>query len=155
MCSSDLDSDVEANPALGTVRPGAEIARPVSGSRRLAAGYRPGGFFIQDERGEWLLRIGSYVQVDGRGFPDDPAELNPDQFLIRRARLYFDGSVGPWVDFRVQEDFASNATLMDAYADVKPFQDWVKFRFGKFKTPLGLERGQPATVLPQIGRAHV
>lgn len=145
---------VVANAALSTVLPGAEVARPAGEAAKLAAGYQPGGFFIRDEKGEWLLRIGSYLQVDARFFPGDSSSLDPDQFLIRRARLYFEGSLGPWVDFKLQEDFATTATLFDAYADVKPFGRWARIRVGKFKTPVGLERLQSATVLPLVERGQ-
>ncbi len=145
---------VIAKPALSTVLPGAEVARPAGEAAKLAAGYQPGGFFIRDEKGEWLLRIGSYLQVDARFFPGDSSSLDPDQFLIRRARLSFEGSLGPWVDFKLQEDFATTATLFDAYADVKPFGRWARIRIGKFKTPVGLERLQSATVLPLVERGQ-
>ncbi|MFM8409656.1 MAG: hypothetical protein ACKOCT_05200, partial [Alphaproteobacteria bacterium] len=72
---------VEAKPTLGMVKPGSEIARPAAEAKRLTAGYHPGGFFIRDEKEEWQLRIGSYVQVDARFFPGDPSSLDPDQFL--------------------------------------------------------------------------
>jgi phosphate-selective porin OprO and OprP len=123
----------------------AEKASPV-------AGYKPGGFFIQNQKGDYVLRVGSYVQLDGRFFPGDPESINPDQFLVRRARLILEGSLGPYLDFKFQEDFSSQAKLFDAYADVKPFGDWVKVRLGKFKVPVGLERLQPATVLPLVER---
>ena len=122
------------------------------------AGYKPGGFFIQNQKGDYVLRIGGYFQLDGRFFPGDPQSLNPDQFLIRRARPIMEGSLGSYLDFKFMPDFAGTVRIFDAYADVKPFadakpySDWLKIRTGKFKTPLGLERLQSATVLPLVER---
>lgn len=117
------------------------------------AGYKPGGFFIQNQKGDYVVRIGGYTQFDGRFFfHDHPGST--DQFLFRRVRPILEGSLGPYVDFKLMPDFAAGngVTLFDAYVDLKPFGEWAKIRAGKFKPPVGLERLQSATAIDLVER---
>lgn len=117
------------------------------------AGYEPRGFFVRSDSGEYSLRIGAWTQVDGRFFLDDAARGTTSQFVIRRARLTLEGFLGPWLDYKIQPGFEGpSPQLFDAFADIKPLGQWLKFRLGKFKTPTGLERLQPARDLPMVER---
>lgn len=74
-------------------------------------------------------------------------------FLIRRARLIFQGDVGQRVSFYVQPDLASSAgttsnvvQLRDAYADVHLTTDRVhRIRAGQSKVPYGWENLQSSS----------
>src|SRR5204863_3183030 len=85
--------------------------------------------------------------------PADEAGLVTDQFLVRRARPIFQGTVARYFDFYVAPDFGNGATvLFDAYADVH-FSDKLRVRVGKMKSPFGLERLQSGQSLLFVERA--
>ncbi|HZR80320.1 MAG TPA: porin [Candidatus Binatia bacterium] len=121
--------------------------------QKPVVGYKPGGFFIQNQKGDYVLRIGGYTQLDGRFFLKDHPGTS-DTFLFRRVRPILEGSLGEHVDFKIMPDFAgATFTLYDAYVDLKPFGDWAKLRVGKWKPPVGLERLQSATAINFAERA--
>ena len=101
------------------------------------------GFGIHTADGSYGVQIGSTTQFDLRSFLGDaPTSTGSDTFLLRKARLSFDFSLGNYVDLRLMPDFASNTTtLVDAYIDLKP-SSWLTLRAGKQKGPIGLERLQ-------------
>ncbi|MDY6945602.1 MAG: porin, partial [Pseudomonadota bacterium] len=74
-------------------------------------------------------------------------------YLIRRARLVFQGDVGERLSFYVQPDFASSAgttgnvaQLRDAYGDVYLTTDRVhRLRIGQSKVPFGWENLQSSS----------
>lgn len=87
------------------------------------------------------LRLRSVIQADGRAYLDQALQPS-DTFLIRRARLYIEGSVGDFLDYRLMPDFAGGQVqLFDAWVTLRPWP-WLQLRAGKFKTPFGLERLQ-------------
>ncbi len=66
--------------------------------------------------------------------------LGSSTFLLRRVRPILQGTVYKYFDFRIMTDFGNGqSTVQDAYADFTYFPQ-TKFRFGKFKPPVGLER---------------
>ncbi len=96
-------------------------------------------FSITSPDKTYRVRIGGHLQLDGKEFPGDNANLLTDAFNIRRARPIFEGNLGNYVDFRFMPDFGNGQSLVyDAYADVK-IRPYAVVRGGKFKTPLGLE----------------
>lgn len=138
-----------------TTVPAPQPVLPVGSSAApgQVAGYEPRGFFLRSESGEYSLRIGGYTQLDGRLFLPDEGDGPTSQFLVRRARLVLEGFLGPWLDFKLQPGFeGANPQLYDMFVDLKPFGPWAKIRVGKFKTPTGLERLQPARDLPLVER---
>lgn len=122
-------------------------ARPV----QAVAGYKD-GFFLASADGAYRLRVGGYVQADSRLFVDNGNSSDVDQFTLRRARLDLRGTLASRFGFRLLPDFAgSKLVLQDAFADVD-IAPWLQLRFGKFKTPLGVERLQGSTDLTFIER---
>ncbi len=106
------------------------------------------GFSIKSADDAFKLRVRGLVQADARVYTDNRKDLTgtTDNFLVRRARPIFEGTVGRNFDFYLMPDFgSSNALLVDAYADFKLWP-WLKIRGGKFKAPLGLERLQSDAV---------
>jgi phosphate-selective porin OprO/OprP len=113
----------------------------------------PDGFSIQSESGDFRLQLRGYAQLDGRFFSGDEGALAIDTFTLRRARPILAGSLGRYFDFSLMPDFGGGvATLQDAYLDFKPSPK-LRFRFGKYKSPVGLERLQSATATHFVERA--
>ena len=109
------------------------------------------GFSIKSPDDSFKLKIRGLVQADARVFTGNSKDLSgtTDNFLVRRARPIFEGTVGKNFNFYIMPDLAVNASntaqLVDAYADFNVYP-WLKFRGGKFKAPLGLERLQSDAV---------
>jgi phosphate-selective porin len=82
-------------------------------------------------------------------------------YLIRRARLIFQGDVGERLSFYVQPDFASSAgttgnvaQMRDAYGDVYLTTDRVhRLRIGQSKVPFGWENLQSSSNRLALDRA--
>lgn len=96
------------------------------------------------------IRLRGLVQADGRFYVDDTnAANNPagtgtnDTFLLRRARIGLEGRFAERFQYVVQSEFGtgSSVQVLDAnvFASVIPE---LGLRFGKFKTPVGLEQLQ-------------
>src|SRR5580765_4779842 len=86
------------------------------------------------------FQIGTLVELDGRFGLDDPLHQVNDTFVMRRVRPLFQGRAAKYFEFRVMPDFGNGQTvLFDAYFDVR-FTRTFRLRFGKDKTPLGLEQ---------------
>ncbi len=85
------------------------------------------------------LRLRGLLQVDHRWY--DAANRPADTFLLRRARLGFDGRFNNFLQYAVQAELAGTVQVLDANinAVITPaFQ----VRIGKFKSPVGLEQLQ-------------
>jgi phosphate-selective porin OprO/OprP len=101
----------------------------------------PNGFTLGTRDNAFQLRIRSVVQADGRAFLNEP-QRQADTFLIRRARLYIEGTIGEHFDYRLMPDFSNGTlTLFDAWINVRFFR-FLQVRVGKMKTPFSLERLQ-------------
>ncbi|MGC4074390.1 MAG: porin [Nibricoccus sp.] len=105
------------------------------------------GFTIASGDGANTLRLRGLVQADGRAFfDDDPALTNNNTFLVRRARIIFEGTFSKNVSFLLVPEFAGSApTLVDAFVNysLKPS---LQFRIGRFREPVGLEQLQSDSV---------
>jgi phosphate-selective porin OprO/OprP len=110
-------------------------------SPRVLLSLGPNGFSLSTRDGGFQLRLRSVVQADGRAFLNAAQQKN-DTFLIRRARLYVEGSIGDHFDYRLMPDFAGGTlTLFDAWVNVR-FWRFFQIRAGKFKSPFSFERLQ-------------
>ncbi len=104
-----------------------------------------------DKKYEISLR-GSF-QVDSRQFLNDKNNTGRDDLLARRLRPVLEARAGD-VSFRLMPDFAGSTTrIFDAHADYK-LTNALQFRFGKFKTPVNLERVQSSSDMFFIERGH-
>jgi phosphate-selective porin OprO/OprP len=95
------------------------------------------GFTLVDSPYE-SLRLGGYVEIDGRLFLGENQPKST--FLIRRARLFMSGTLYKTVGFLVMPrwDREHEIDLMYAWLEtLRP--NWVRFRIGLFKKPFGLE----------------
>jgi phosphate-selective porin OprO and OprP len=111
----------------------------------VAAG--PGGFAIASHDKQWQIRFRALVQGDGRFWFDNSQRPEINTFLIRRAQPFIEGRLPYGVSFLINPDFGGGTTvLQDAYLGID-VSDALRFRFGKFRPPFGLERLQPTSNL--------
>ena len=128
-----------------------EVADEDRSKAKPLAGWKD-GFFLQSADGDNKLKIGGYMQLDGRWFVGDDASNGANEFLFRRVRPQLQGTVFKYFDFRIMPDFAgSTLVLQDAYVDARYFPQ-ASLRLGKFKLPVGLERLRSATALTFVER---
>ncbi len=85
------------------------------------------------------LRLRGLVQGDFRAY--DSANNPNDTFLLRRARLIFEGKFAKNFSYVVQPEFGGTIQILDAYVNAG-FSPNFQVRVGKFKTPVGLEQLQ-------------
>ena len=122
----------------------------VSNAQTAAA---PAPFIMQSSDGENVIQVGMRAQLDGRYAVNDSAGAFTDTFLIRRFRPNLQGRLLRHFEFYFNPDFAGGTLVVqDAYVDAV-FSTAFRVRFGKFKTPLGLERLTSANSLVFIERA--
>ncbi|ASF45320.1 carbohydrate porin [Methylovulum psychrotolerans] len=116
------------------------------------------GVVLKSADENYKLNIRGYAQADSNFYADDaPVSAGEfDKFLIRRARLTFDGTLFKNVDFRISPDLVPGSKgeirLFDAFVDLHYFTA-ASLMAGKFRQPVSLERMQSATNLTFIERA--
>jgi phosphate-selective porin OprO/OprP len=116
---------------------------------------RPGdspNFGIQSAEGTYQLKLGGFVQADGRFFTRSEGLPN-NTFVVRRARLELRGTIAKYFELRVQPALVEDrVTVLDAFGNVHLIEE-VQLRVGKMKSPVGLEYLQSATDLlfPELG----
>jgi phosphate-selective porin OprO/OprP len=108
------------------------------------------GLQVESKDGAYKFRLGGLLQVDNRTYIDggDGGASDPldDTFALRRVRPRLRGTLWEKLDFDFQPEFAGTVRILDAYGDWKILEDEsLRFRFGQFKTPVGLERLQSAS----------
>jgi phosphate-selective porin OprO/OprP len=112
-----------------------------------SAAAGPGGFRLVARDNHSEIRFRALVQGDGRFWFDDDQRPQIDTFLIRRAQTWAEGRLPYGVNFMLNPDFGGGTVvLQDAYLGLE-VGDYLKFRFGKFRPPFGLERLQPTSNL--------
>jgi phosphate-selective porin OprO/OprP len=89
------------------------------------------------------LRLRGLVQADARFYLDKAnAATGQDGFVLRRARLIFEGKFNDNVQYTVQPEFAgSTVSILDANINTVVTPGF-QVRIGRFKTPIGLEQLQ-------------
>ncbi|HTJ79659.1 MAG TPA: porin [Rariglobus sp.] len=110
------------------------------------------GFASAD--GNNYLKLHGLVQADSRWFfGGESGPNNNDAFLIRRARLIFEGAFAKNYEYLIVPEFggnsgssaSSNVTLLDAYINVNLRPEF-QVRAGRFREPVGLEQLQSDAV---------
>lgn len=128
-------------------------ARAAEDNPQMHISAGKGGFLLTSPDGNFVFRVRGYLQTDGRFFFDQSSPAF-DTFVLRRVRPIFEGTVYKYFDFRIMPDFGGGTTvLQEAYLDAK-FHPKFKIRFGKAKTPFGLERLQSGTDIIFIERSQ-
>lgn len=127
-------------------------AQPAPDAPRSTAGRDDTGFFLSSADGASRLRLGGYLQFDGRYFLGDDADALTNQFAFRSIRPELRGTLFDHYDFRLLPDFAGGRlVIQEAYVDLH-YADEIRIRFGKFKVPFGLERLQPEVATTFVER---
>lgn len=88
--------------------------------------------------GAYSFKLGGFAQVDAFVSDDDRRD-HPDGTNIRRARLNVSGTIAKDFKYKLENDFAGNASaLTDVYVEYVGF-DPVTLTIGQFKEPFGLD----------------
>jgi phosphate-selective porin OprO/OprP len=119
------------------------------------------GFSLESADGLYSIKFKALVQADGRFFVDDDKPVAPanastynDGFLFRRIRPTFEGTLGPYIGYRITPEFApDSASLVDAYVDLKLSPAYT-LRAGRVKGPISLERLQSGGAITFAERAY-
>lgn len=89
--------------------------------------------------GDTSLRLRALLQADYRLY--DAANNPADTFIVRRARLNFEGRFNRLFSYVVQAELAGTVQVLDANVAVA-IAPGFNVRLGKFKSPVGLEQLQ-------------
>ncbi|MGJ0491406.1 OprO/OprP family phosphate-selective porin [Methylobacter sp.] len=101
----------------------------------------PKGVIFSSADGNNSVRLRASVQADGRFFVDDESKVK-DRFELKQARIWVEGRLWKYFDYKIMPDFGANQTILaDAYVDVHYFP-FASLNVGKQKTPISLERLQ-------------
>jgi phosphate-selective porin OprO/OprP len=107
--------------------------------RHSAISFRRDGLWFSTADEGTQLHVHGYVQGDDRMFTSTTHGEELDQFLFRRIRPLFEGTLFKAIDFRFMPDFGQGTQqIQEAYLEEKTFS-FAKLRIGKFKEPIGLE----------------
>jgi len=113
----------------------------------------PKGFSLRSADGKNQLRLRGTLHLDGRYLDgEDPGGV-VDSFQATRVRPIFEGTFANIFDFRFMPDFGQGRTVIqDAWVNAR-FNPAAALQFGKFKSPVGLERLQSANDMRWVQRA--
>lgn len=88
--------------------------------------------------GAYSFKVGGFAQIDAGMFSDDRKD-HPDGTNVRRARLSASGTIAKDFKYKIENDFAGNASaLTDVFLEYAGF-DPLSITVGQFKEPFGLE----------------
>jgi len=160
----DPRSDPKAQAPEETQKPPRPAATDVPEEQpapRRMTGTWQDGLVFESEDGDYRVQFGAFLRFDGRFVGDEDDVGVPNTWLIRTLRATFQGRIAKYFGFKVQPDFTGTGpTVADAWVDIA-FSDHLHLRFGRDKTPIGLEvllqdanvlfleRGLPVNLLPQ------
>jgi phosphate-selective porin OprO/OprP len=114
----------------------------------------PKGFSLRSADGKNTLRLRGTLHLDGRYLDGtDPGGV-VDSFQATRVRPTFEGTFAGIFDYKFMPDFGQGRTVIqDAYVNAR-FNPAAQLMFGKFKSPVGLERLQSANDMKWVQRAY-
>ena len=107
--------------------------------------------------------IGDYLSISGwMNIQYDLEQLkkndgefeNLNTFNVRRARLDVKGNINPYLEFRLQGDFAVSPKMVDGFVKVK-LAKYFNIQAGQFKIPFTFENPQSPLTLEGIEYAQV
>jgi phosphate-selective porin OprO/OprP len=133
--------------------PGAAAEEPPPSGPGVVVKASADGFSLESADGAFKLHLKGLVQLDGRFYLADEAEVLTNTFLVRRARPILQGAVGTRFAFELTTDFGGGTTyLLDADA-VGRVSRGLAITVGKFKPPIGVEHLQSDSALFFLERA--
>ena len=97
------------------------------------------GFTLSSGDGADSFRIRGLVQLDSRLFFNDGGLVN-NSFLLRRARIISEGTFAKIYSFQLVPEFGGTSapSILDANLGIT-LDKALQLKFGKFKSPVGLE----------------
>ena len=111
------------------------------------------GFGFSSADGQTFINLHGLVQADSRWFFDDHGISNSNTFVIRRARLIYEGAFDKIFSYQIVPEFGGGGTgtsnapvIYDANLGIS-ITPSLKVVAGKFKSPIGLEMLQNDAVL--------
>jgi phosphate-selective porin OprO/OprP len=97
------------------------------------------GINFTSANSNFVAGLHGVLQVDSRTFFQNGSTPGIDGFLLRRARIIFQGTVYHNFDYFLQPEFAGNSPqIIDAYLNYRNRPE-LQLQAGKFKPPVGLE----------------
>jgi phosphate-selective porin OprO and OprP len=130
----------EAAQTSNGATPAAPAQRdPKAGEKTmLLAGWDKDHAFVRSIDGNFETRLTGFAHFDYRGY--GAGNHPPNTFLVRRARLAFEGKLARYYEFKVEGDFADTTStlLRDFYLNIHRINE-LQFRFGQFKEPFSQE----------------
>ena len=97
------------------------------------------GFTLASPDGANSIKLRGLVQLDSRLFFHDGGGVVNNAFVLRRARLITEGTFAKNFSFQLVPEFGgSSVSILDANFGVTVSKE-LQFKFGKFKSPVGLE----------------
>jgi phosphate-selective porin OprO/OprP len=103
------------------------------------------GFSFASANGQTFINLHGLVQADSRWFFDSHGIANNDTFVIRRARLIYEGAFDKIFTYQIVPEFGGGATgtsnapvIYDANLGIS-LTPGIKIVAGKFKSLIGLE----------------
>ena len=113
---------------------------PTAPASKVAVNDRSVALSSADEA--HAFRLKALVQADSRWFFNDGGIPNNDAFILRRARMIFEGTFHRWLQFQIVPEFGGGSTtLLDANVTLA-LRPELQVKVGKFKSPVGLEQLQ-------------
>src|SRR5215831_7621360 len=101
----------DANPPSVVSNPPQVRARSIS--------VDSNGLWVSTSDRSTYVRVHGYVQADNRMFVDAVNREDYDQFLFRRIRPLFEGTLFRALDFRFMPDFGqSNPQIQEAFVEL-------------------------------------
>ncbi len=135
-----------AGTSVAATKPAAAAATETKAATPAPAEVSPK--IIMNERGLTFasadgansVRFGGRIQFDGRQYVDNGVAA--DGFVLRRARLFVDGTLSKIYSFELQTEFSgASASVLDADVAVT-LSPALKLKMGRYKVPFGLEQLQ-------------
>ncbi|MEW6299381.1 MAG: porin [Thermodesulfobacteriota bacterium] len=101
----------------------------------FTAGYED-GFLLRSADGNFSLRVGGRASLHALYQQEDT--IQNDTFFIDRARLYLEGALYKYFQYKVENDFTSSAGLRDASLNIN-YDRRANVQVGQYKVPFSYE----------------
>ncbi|MDR1282815.1 MAG: OprO/OprP family phosphate-selective porin [Opitutaceae bacterium] len=140
---------LERNQELKEEKAAADAKATAAASPKVSLDGK--GFAVTSPDKAFSLKAGVLLQADARFFIDSTA--GRDEFLLRRVRTPFSGTIFKTFNFNITPEFAQadnststtndkNTQLVDAWIDAR-LTSAFNLKIGKFRTPVALEGPDP------------
>ena len=97
------------------------------------------GFTLASADATNFIKLRGLVQLDSRLFFGDGGGIANNTFVLRRARLITEGQFAKNYSFQFVTDFGGNSVVVQDANFTVALDKSLLFKFGKFKSPVGLE----------------